>query len=432
MRSVTFLQRFIAVAFFALVTAGTAPAQSDRGAMAGTVLDGSGGVVANAKLTAIDTETGATYSATTGPTGGYRLFDLRVAVYKVTVSAAGFKAVEKTGVVVQVNSTSGLDFSLEPGDVKETMTVVADAPSLQTESSEIGTVVDKRQIQDLPLSLSVSGQSFLRSVEAFVFLTPGTAGPGTNSDNPSSGVFESKLSGGQNFSTEVILDGASIVHAALGSTFDENAPSVEALNEFKVTTSTIPAEFGRTTGGVESFTTKSGANAFHGTAFDILRNDKLDANSWTNNFNKAPKPRDHQNDFGGSLGGPVWIPKLYNGHGRSFFFFSWEQYRKNEGTSNITTLPTDAERTGDFSALLGGPTGQTNPCDNTAILKGQIFDPNTASCPTGFVGGRIAFPGNKITGALSAVALNVLGFLTVHPNITPSSANQKGLVQNFL
>src|SRR5206468_11417158 len=180
-------------------------------------------------------------------------------------------------------------------------------------SSEIGTVVDKRQIQDLPLSLSASGQSFLRSPESFVFLTPGTIGPGTNSDASSAGTFETKLSGGQNFSTEVILDGASIAHAELGSTFDENAPSVEGLSEFKVTTSTIPAEFGRTSGGVESFTTKSGTNSFHGSAFDILRNDQLDAKLWTEGLNGTPTPRDHQNDFGGSLGGPVWIPKLYKG-----------------------------------------------------------------------------------------------------------------------
>src|SRR6266851_2276789 len=432
------LLRYVAVAILLFLAAGTVRAQSDRGTIAGTVLDSSGGVVANAKLTATDTATSATYSATTGPTGGYRLYDLRVGVYNVSVSAPGFKTVDKTGVVVEINSTASLDFSLQTGDVKETVTVLADAPGLQTESSEIGTVVDKRQIQELPLSINVSGQSFLRSVESFVFLTPGTAGPGTNSDNPASGVFESKLSGGQNFSTEVILDGASIVHAELGSTFDENAPSVEALNEFKVTTSTIPAEFGRTTGGVESFTTKSGANAFHGTAFDILRNDKLDANSWTNDLNGAPKPRDHQNDFGGSLGGPVWIPKLYNGHDKTFFFFSWEQYRNNVGTSNITTLPTDAERTGDFSALLGPPLKDTagnpilNPCDNNPILLGQIFNPATASCPTGFVGGRIAFPGNKINTALSPVALKVLSYLQVHPNVTPSPANLNGLESNFI
>ena len=426
---------FLSFSFFLTFSGMTVRAQSDRGTIAGTVLDSSGGVVANAKVTATDTATSATYSATTGPTGGYRLYDLRVGVYGVTVSAPGFKIAEKTGVVVQINSTASLDFSLQTGDVKEIVTVLADAPSLQTESSDIGTVVDKRQIQDLPLSLSSSGQSFLRSVESFVFLTPGTAGPGTNSDTPSSGVFESKLSGGQNFSTEVILDGASIVHAELGSTFDENAPSVEALNEFKVTTSTIPAEFGRTSGGVESFTTKSGANVFHGTAFDILRNDKLDANSWTNNLNGAPKPRDHQNDFGGSLGGPVWIPKLYNGHDKSFFFFSWEQYRNNVGTSNITTLPTDAERTGDFSALLGADTGLINPCDNSHIFKGQIFDPATTK--TVVVGGqpvqcRTAFPGNKITSPLSPVASNVLGFMQVHPNVAPSAGNLNGLINNFL
>jgi hypothetical protein len=433
------LLRFLSFSLLLAFSGIAARAQSDRGTIAGTVLDSSGGVLTNAQITATSAETSAIYSATTGPTGGYRIPDVRVGVYSVSVAAAGFKTETKTSVVVQINSTASLDFSLQPGDVKETLTVVADAPGLQTESSEIATVVDKRQIEELPLALNSTGQSHLRSAESFVFLTPGTAGPGTNSDSPSSGVFESKLAGGQNFSTEVILDGASIAHAELGSTFDENAPSIEALNEFKVTTSTIPAEFGRTSGGVESFTTKSGTNVFHGTAFDILRNDKLDAKLWTEDLNGTPKPRDHQNDFGGSLGGPVWIPKLYKGRDKTFFFFSWEQYRNNEGTStssNPSTLPTDAERTGDFSALLGpvlltGGAGSPpilNPCDNTPVHLGQIFDPSTASCPTGFVGGRIAFPGNKIT-TLSPVAQKVLSYLKVHPN-TPGLQN--GLISNFI
>lgn len=429
--------RYLALALFVLAAATPGFSQSDRGAIAGTILDSSGGAVEGATVTATDTATSAVYTATTGPTGGYRLFDLRVSVYNLSVSAAGFKKFEKTGIAVQVNTTSAVDFTLQPGDVTETLTVVANAPGIQTESSDIGTVVTKRQIEELPLALNSTGQSHLRSAESFVFLTPGTAGPGTNSDSSSSGIFESKLSGGQNFSTEVILDGASIAHAELGSTFDENAPSVEALNEFKVTTSTISAEFGRTSGGVESFTTKSGTNSFHGAAFDILRNDKMDANSWTNNFFGAPKPRDHQNDFGGSLGGPVWIPKLYNGHDKTFFFFSWEQYRNNQGTSNVTTLPTDAERKGDFSALLGpGLTDKNNnpilnPCDNTQIHLGQIFDPATPSCPTGFIGGRIAFNNNQVP-LNSTVAKNVMGFLTVHPNIAPSATNQNGLINNFL
>src|SRR2546430_5784642 len=142
------------------------------------------------------------------------------------------------------------------------------APAIQTETSDIGTVVSAKQIEELPLALNGTGQSHLRSVESFVFLTPGTVGPGTFSDSPSSGIFESKISGGQNLGTEVVLDGASIAHAELGPTFDENAPSVEAISEFKVTTSTISAEFGRTSGGIESFTTKSGTNSYHGAALD--------------------------------------------------------------------------------------------------------------------------------------------------------------------
>src|SRR5467141_3673414 len=428
------LLRFLSFSLFLTFSAIIARAQSDRGTIAGTVLDSSGGVVANAAVTVTSTETGASYSATSGPTGGFRVQDVRVGTYDVSVSAPGFRIEKKTGVVIQVNSTASLEFSLQAGNVTETLTVVADAPAIQTETSEIGTVVGTRQIEELPLALNGTGQSHLRSVESFVFLTPGTVGPGTFSDSASSGIFESKISGGQNLGTEVILDGASITHAELGPTFDENAPSVEAISEFKITTSTISAEFGRTSGGVESFTTKSGTNSYHGAAFDLLHNDKLNAVPWNNISNGSNvKPRDHQNDYGGSFGGPVRVPKLYNGHDKTFFFFSWEQYRNNQGGTQPTTLPTDAERTGDFSALLGpalttggaNPQPILNPCDGTKVFQGQIFDPSTASCPTGFVGGRIAFPGNKIT-SISPVAQKVLSYLTVHPD--PA----KGLKNNFI
>jgi hypothetical protein len=421
------LLRFLSFSLFLTLSGMMARAQSDRGTIAGTILDSSGGVVANVTVTATSTETGANYGATTGPTGGFRIQDVRVGTYDVSVSAPGFKVEKKTGVVVQVNSTATVEFSLQAGDVKETLTVLADAPAIQTETSDIGTVVSTKQIEELPLALNGTGQSHLRSAEAFVFLTPGTVGPGTFSDASSSGIFESKISGGQNLGTEVILDGASIAHAELGPTFDENAPSVEAISEFKITTSTMSAEFGRTSGGVESFTTKSGTNSYHGAAFDLLHNDKLNAVPWNSISNGTNiKPRDHQNDYGGSFGGPVRVPKLYNGHDKTFFFFSWEQYRNNQGNPpSITTLPTDAERSGDFSALLGPPTGLTNPCDNTPVLIGQIFDPSTASCPTGFVGGRIAFPGNKIT-KLSPVAQKVLSYLNAHAD--PA----KGLKNNFV
>ncbi|MGA7908020.1 MAG: hypothetical protein WCA16_11490, partial [Candidatus Sulfotelmatobacter sp.] len=314
------------------------------------------------------------------------------------------------------------------------VTVLADAPTLQTESSDVGTVVAKKEIEELPLSISASGQSFLRSPETFIFLAPGTAGPGTAGDHSSAGTFETKLSGGQNFGTEVLLDGISIQRMDEVSAFDQIAPSVEAISEFKVTTSTPTAQFGRTSGGVESFTTKSGTNKYHGTAFELFRNEALDAFPWnvdfangqakTNNIYLAangqpletltPKPRDRQNDFGGSLGGPVRIPHLYNGHDKTFFFFSWEQYRNTRGTTNTTTLPTDQERGGDFSALLGPDTGMPNPCTpGQDVFVGQIFDPSTTNTALGC---RAPFPGNKITN-ISTVAQNILAYIP-HANRT--------------
>jgi hypothetical protein len=143
-------------------------------------------------------------------------------------------------------------------------------------------VVTQEQVLDLPLALGSSVQ-YMRSPEAFVFLIPGVVGPGTG--NGSGGTFESKITGGQNYATEVLLDGASMFRSENGSSFDETAPSVEALSEFKVLTSTIPAEYGRTTGGIETFSTKGGTNQFHGDAYDLFRNEALDANSWGNNYN---------------------------------------------------------------------------------------------------------------------------------------------------
>lgn len=429
--------RFLAVGVLFIFAGFSLRAQTNNGAIAGSVLDSSGGAIAGAEVVATGAETHSVYNTISSSTGAYRLSDLVLGTYNVTITAKGFKVAEFTGVVVEINTTASLDVTMQPGDIKETLTVVADAPRIQTETSEVGTVVSNKQIIDLPLGLFASGQSFLRSPETFVFLTPGTQGPGTNQNGATAnGIFQSKLTGGQNFGTEVLLDGVSTARADSGSAFDQTAPSVEAMTEFKVLTSTFSSAYGRTSGGVESFSTKAGSNIYHGTGFDILHNDKLNANSWGNNFNHAPKPRDHQNDFGGSLGGPVWIPKVYNGHDKTFFFFSYEQYRNNEGTnSGLITLPTAQELQGDFSAGLGGPTGAINPCDGSQVLQGQIFDPSTTK--TVVVNGqpvqcRTAFPGNKITAPLDPVALNVLKFLTVSPNQPPTAANRNGLINNFI
>jgi len=240
-----------------LLMLGSAVAQSDRGTIAGTVMDSTGAAVAGASVTLKSVETGSVYKTVSSSSGGYHVSDLAIGHYDVTVESSGFKTSLQKGVEIQISTVASLNVTLQPGDVKESVTVLADAPTIQTDSSDVGTVVEDKQIHDLPLSLGATGQSGgVRSPEQFIFLTPGTAGPGTNSDHSSAGVFESKLSGGQNFGSEILLDGASVQRSDSGTAFDQTAPSVEALTEFKVTTSTPSAQFGHTSGGVESFTTK--------------------------------------------------------------------------------------------------------------------------------------------------------------------------------
>src|SRR5712692_1800280 len=380
----------LAIGTLCLLVPGTAAAQSDRGTIAGSVVDSTGAAVSGSSVIVRGADTGSVYKTVSTGEGTYRISDIAIGRYDVTVEFPGFKSSLHQGVLVQISTVAALNITLQVGDTKEEVTVQADAPTIQTESSDIGTVVGEKQIEDLPLALNSTGQSLVRSPETFIFLTPGTTGPGTNSDHASSGIFESKLSGGQNFGTEILLDGLSTQRSDSGAAFDQTAPTVEALTEFKVTTSTPSAQFGHTSGGIESFTTKSGTNRYHGSVFELFRNEALNAMPWNINYQNAlarydnqqialwnqanptntanfetltRKPRDRQNDFGGTLGGPVRIPWLYNGHDKTFFFFAWEQYRNRRGlTNDLVTLPTAAERSGDFSALLGADTGVANPC----------------------------------------------------------------------
>lgn len=407
--------------------------QTNQGSIAGNVVDPSGALVPNAKLTATNKSTGSVYETVSSSSGSYRFPNLSIGTYDVKASAPGFKETTSSGVVVQVATVSSLEIRLSAGGSNETVVVAADAPTVQTDSQEIGGVVTQKQTLDLPLALGSTVQA-MRSPEAFAFLIPGTVGPGSDSGN--GGTFESKISGGQNYATEVLLDGAATTRSENGSSFDETAPSVEALSEFKVITSTLPAQYGRTTGGVESFNTKAGTNSFHGTLYELFRNEALDANTWGNNFilatstdpaarKAAQRPLDRQNDYGGAIGGPVIIPKLYHGRDKTFFFASWEQYRQTVGGVTTSTVPTAAERTGDFSALLNtGHVLGTNPCNGQPIFEGQIFDPATTQT-VGGVQCRTPFAGNIIpANRFSTVGQKLLSFYPAPQNA--------GAINNFI
>ena len=427
--------RHLFTVFLALLCmlGGAAVAQSVRGSMAGNVTDPTGAQVSGAKITAKNVDTGVTENTVSTSDGSYRFPELSLGRYDVTTTAPGFQTSVQRGVLVTIASTSALSITLQAGGEATTISVDASAPTVETQTSDVGGTIDSRQIVQLPLALG--GVGALRSPEAFEFLLPGTTGPGTANSN--NGIFLSKLAGGQEYGNEVLLDGASQTRSENGSSFDEEAPSVEAIQEFKITTGIPEAEYGHTTGGIENFVTKSGTNQFHGTAYDIFRNDAMDANTWFNNGNRAlscvgpnntlacqntfRRPSDKQNDYGGNLGGPLSIPHLYNGHDKLFFFFNWEQFQQKLGATNTSSLPTLLERTGNFTdlynpasppAIAAGTTPPINPCDGTVVYPGEVFDPATQRTLPNGTQCRTAFAGNVIPAArFSTVAKNTLNYI---------------------
>jgi len=205
-----------------------ANAQTTQGQIAGNVVDNSGAVIPNATVTAKNEQNGSVFEAVSSSVGAYRFPSLPLGRYTLTTKVSGFKETVNTGVEVRVGSTTAFEITLSAGGANETVTVVSDLPSIETQSSDVGGTVTTRQIVDLPLALG--GVGAMRSPEAFVFLIPGTTGPG--SSNSSNGIFINKLGGGQNFGNEILLDGASVIRTENGSSFDETAPSVEAISEF--------------------------------------------------------------------------------------------------------------------------------------------------------------------------------------------------------
>jgi hypothetical protein len=446
--------RWLLVILFVAIAAADLAAQTSSGAIAGNIQDTSGAVIPDATVTATNDTTHIVSTTKSTSAGTYRFPNLPLGTYTVTVVAVGFSTATETGVIVQINGTAALDIKLSPGQVSQTITVDASGLRIEAESSEIDGTISNKQIEDLPLSLA-SGVGGLRSPETFVFLLPGTTGPGSGtSGNTGNGVFFSRLSGGQAYGAEVLLDGASIQRSENGSSFDETSPSIEALQEFKVTTSAPSAEFGRTTSGIESFATKNGTNDFHGTTYGIVKNRLFDANNWFNNgYTKLDcqnvdeincaykKPQDSKYDYGLVLGGPVWIPHVWDGHNRSFFLFAWEKYQYTPGTVIVSTVPTATERTGDFSDILGGyaPGGTPyngqnvllNPCTGLPAQYNQVYDPRTTVEVSPGVFCRTPFSSNQVPSSLFSPTAQALSKGLPLPNQAPQSTDVYGYIGNY-
>lgn len=379
-----------------LIFALSARAQEFRGSITGRVIDGTGAVVPGAQVSATNTATNASVWATSDEAGDYTILFLTPGTYNVTVEAKGFKKLLRQAIEVRVGDKLTLDLTLEVGQIAETVTVTTDAPLLEAATASSGQVIDRRRIAELPLS---DGNPFVLSR-----LAPGITYTG---DLKFSRPFDnlgtsSVVSNGSPGGNEFTLDGSPNTEGREPRV--SFVPPADAVQEFKVVTVAFDAQQGHTAGANIDVTLRNGTNDLHGSLYEFVRNDILSANDFF--LNRAGQPRDalRYNRYGGTIGGPVVLPRLgvggpktLNGRNRYFFFFAYEGLKDAFPEPGQFTVPTLAERVGDFSALL--PLGI------------RIYDPLTARLSTGSRVERTAFTNNIIPRErISAVALAYLQF----------------------
>jgi hypothetical protein len=328
------------VLFFLISYSPILHAQSTNASLTGRVTDPAKALISDAKVAVINTATNFHYDTTTNASGEYYLTNLPPGLYRVEIEKSGFKKLIKPDVTLHVQDALAIDFELTLGDVSETLTVEAGLLPVETASGTVSTVIDQTFIDNIPLN----GRSF----QTLIMLTPGVVVTATAFDDQ--GQFS--VNGQRADANYFTVDGVSanfgvsgytpLVQAAGGalpalsaSGGTNSLVSVDAMQEFRIQTSSFAPEFGRTPGGQISIVTRSGTNSFHGTLFDYFRNSVLDANDWFSNFHHLSKPGDRQNDFGGVVGGPVFKDK-------TFFFFSYEGLRLRQPSAQETVVPCDS------------------------------------------------------------------------------------------
>ena len=381
----------LSLALFALSSA--AYAQQGRGTIAGSITDPSGAAVPGVIVKVTNLATNVVTSLTTNNEGLFVAPSIAVGDYTITAEAQGFKRTVRTGVTLQVDQRAEVEIRLEVGSVGESIEIKDEAPLVDTGTSSLGKVVENKRIVELPLN----GRNAL----ALTLLTPSVksnAGS-TNSGFADRGIQLSSISinGGPNSMNGQLLDGSNNIQSYIGEVAIN--PGVDAVEEFKVQSGAMSAEYGFTGGGVINMVTKSGTNQIHGTVYEFFRNDALDAR---NTFSPVKSPFRY-NQYGASAGGPIVKNK-------TFIFGNWEQFNYRRSQTNITTMPTAKQRNGDFSDLLNNQ-GQLIPIYDPATT---VANPNG----TGFV--RTPFPGNVIpSNRFDPVSKAINAFYPL-PNRTPT------------
>jgi hypothetical protein len=400
-------------------------AQLNLGSIKGEVQDAQQAAVPGAHLTLRDSTTGITLNSVSGASGEYQFLELSPGTYTLTAVVSGFTTSVHQDIHVRTGSTVVVNVALQPGQVQQTVTVQANAAALETETSDIGTTISPEEMKDLPVSLSGD----MRNPLNFVLLTPGVSGsePGATPD------YRLHISGSVSYADEVYVDGVPIMNTDLAGDVSNNHPPIDSISQFKLINNNQSAEYGLSS-GIVSFAFKSGTNDYHGTAFDFLQNDALNAAGYVTDreyaycvsgggtdcaqtYKKAPLK---QNEFGGTIGGPVRLPWLYNGRDKTFFFVDYTgfKYRPSSNNATLTTLPAEY-RDGNFSQALGPQlTVNGDPVVDPAgrpVYNGEVYNPFSVHTVIGPDGQsyqvRDPFPGNVVPSGfagLSKVSQNVM------------------------
>jgi hypothetical protein len=307
--------------------------------ISGTVSDSTDAVVPNAAVTIVNADTRVTvWRGVSNGSGVYRAPELPVGRYDVAVELQGFKRAEVKGIELAVDQRAAIDVKLQQGTTTETVNVVdTGAGQLATDSSSLGNVINTSQVEHLPLPS--------RNILNLLSLIPGVSSGGD-----ATGINASQLSinGSRTVNSEFMVDGVSVVSGSTGGV--QTLPPSDAIREFKVLTSAYSAEYGRTSGATVAIVTNSGTSQFHGGLYYYFRNEDLNANNFFNNVRGQPRSEDRYNLYGGKIGGPVWLPKIYRGKEKTFFFFDYEGLKQASPFANISSVPSAAFRNGDFSA----------------------------------------------------------------------------------
>jgi hypothetical protein len=405
----------IRVALIAVFAALTLFGQAFNGSISGIVTDPGGAVVPGTRVTITNIDRNTTNETTTNATGFYRIGDLTPGNYRVSAGITGFQTYILEGFPLATQQQASVNITLQVGQVVEQIKVNAEAQLIEANTSALGGVVDNKRIVDLPLN----GRNIysLTSLVPGVFQTRQTSGV---EDTFTANRFI--VNGGQESTSDILLDGvsATVAHNIPTVPAVSAIPSVEAIQEFRIQTNAYAAEYGRSGGGLVTLVTKSGTNNLHGSVYEFLRNSAMDANGFFANRSGTQLASFKRNQFGGSAGGPVLIPKVYDGRNKTFFFISYEGMRRRAASFAQHTVPTDLQRAGDFSQTFNA---------NRGLM--MIYDPLTTrpdpARPGNFI--RDAFAGNRIpVNRFSPVAVATQKYYPA-PN-SPGAANtaQQNLV----